>query len=393
MKTIPAQWHIDWLTEQTPSSPLKEQALEHLLEIGMWSPKQEAYRYFPITPILSKTYDLVEEECGEYETGEALEIENGRVVRVPEGVKIQCEESRTLTPNHFDPSYYIGHLLAPQAITLRIDRDMRLPIVHRVSKNEILTAYRIRLEIEEGAKVTIDERFESEEATDSLLLYGIDLDLAPHSKCIWVSEREMRASDTKIITSHYASLAKEAELDLHTFDFGDSRAVALWLIELSERSRLQADHLLLGSGSGTRGNVVQIVHKAPDAVTEQNAKAILAQKAKGIFDGLIRVEHSGKGAVTHQNSKTILLGNEAFMVSKPQLEIYIDELEASHGSTTGEIDEAQLFYLQSRGISRAEAKKMLIFAFVQEMIERVEDEAIAKRIEAVFEKQFEEMRL
>ncbi len=393
MKTTPAQWHIDWLTEQAPSSPLKEQALEHLLRTGMWSPKLEAYRYFPITPILSQSYDLEVEACRECGEGEVLVIENGVLQTKPQGIEVQCTPTDMLAQNHFDPSYYIGHLLAPQAIKMRIDNDTQLAIVHRVNENEILCPYRICLEVAEGVKVTIDERFESSSAHDSLLLYGIDLDLKAHSMAVWVSEKVMQEDDSKIIASHYASVAKEATLELHTFDFGDSRVLGLWLIELMEESRLDADHLLMGSGSGTRGNAVQIVHKAPDAVTEQNAKAILAQKAKGIFDGLIRVEHSGKGAVTHQNSKTILLGNEAFMVSKPQLEIYIDELEASHGSTTGEIDEAQLFYLQSRGISRAEAKKMLIFAFVQEMIERVDDEAIAKRIEAAFEKLFEEMSL
>jgi Fe-S cluster assembly protein SufD len=76
------------------------------------------------------------------------------------------------------------------------------------------------------------------------------------------------------------------------------------------------------------------------------------------------------------------------MASKPQLEIYIDDLEASHGSTTGQLDEKALFYLRSRGIKEVEAKKMLILAFANEAIDTIKDETIANHIYVDFEKAY-----
>jgi Fe-S cluster assembly protein SufD len=76
------------------------------------------------------------------------------------------------------------------------------------------------------------------------------------------------------------------------------------------------------------------------------------------------------------------------MVAKPQLEIYIDELEASHGATTGQLDKKQLFYLQSRGISYLEARKMLVIAFANTLIETVKDARHQERIKAAFEEVF-----
>ena len=73
------------------------------------------------------------------------------------------------------------------------------------------------------------------------------------------------------------------------------------------------------------------------------------------------------------------------MASRPQLEIYIDELEASHGSTTGQLDGKQLFYLRSRGITEIEARKILIQAFANEMIDEIKDESVRERIHRDFE--------
>jgi len=76
------------------------------------------------------------------------------------------------------------------------------------------------------------------------------------------------------------------------------------------------------------------------------------------------------------------------MASKPQLEIYIDDLEASHGSTTGQLDEAQIFYLRSRGIAKEEARKMLILAFANELIDALEEDGLRERLHASFEQAY-----
>jgi Fe-S cluster assembly protein SufD len=146
--------------------------------------------------------------------------------------------------------------------------------------------------------------------------------------------------------------------------------------------------LLYASADAKRGTVSKILHIGEGSTSNQQAKNILGDTARGIFDALIKVEHSAKYTKAHQNSKAILLETGAYMASKPQLEIYIDELEASHGSTTGQLDGKQLFYLQSRGISAVEAKRMLIQAFANELIDAVDGEMIREVLHRDFDEAF-----
>ena len=173
-----------------------------------------------------------------------------------------------------------------------------------------------------------------------------------------------------------------------SFDMGSSSALQLLKVNLNEHANFDAGHLLYLNSDAKRGTVSKIVHAKAHSRSTQEAKSILEDRSRGIFDALIRVEHEGKYTKANQNSKAILLNDGAYMASKPQLEIYIDELEASHGSTTGELDEKQLFYLRSRGISEVEARKMLVLAFANTLVERIKDVREQERIRSEFEEAF-----
>jgi len=191
-----------------------------------------------------------------------------------------------------------------------------------------------------------------------------------------------------MIASHKVNVAKQANALLKSFDVGSDHALQLIKIDLDARAHVEAGHLLYLNGESKRGTVSQIIHKGEYSTSKQEAKNILDGHTRGIFDALIRVEHSAKYTKAVQNSKAILLDEKAYMVAKPQLEIYIDELEASHGATTGQLDRKQLFYLQSRGISSVEARKMLVIAFANTLIETIKDSRHQERIKEAFESVF-----
>jgi Fe-S cluster assembly protein SufD len=191
-----------------------------------------------------------------------------------------------------------------------------------------------------------------------------------------------------MVASHRVNVAKNANAILKSFDLGGDQSLQLLKVELSEYAHIDAGHLLYVNADSKRGTVSQIIHRGEHSTSKQIAKNILDGEARGIFDALIRVEHSAKFTKAEQNAKSILLHKKAYMASKPQLEIYIDELEASHGSTTGQLDEKQLFYLQSRGISYVEARKILVIAFANTLIEEVKDTRQQERIKSAFEEVF-----
>jgi Fe-S cluster assembly protein SufD len=246
--------------------------------------------------------------------------------------------------------------------------------------------YRINIVVEEGAKLLLDERFDKKMPKESLVLGGIDIELKEGSSMKWIKEQSCESESFAMLGSHSVRVSKGADCKIGTFDFGEGRIVHNLKVELDEDSRSDLSHLLYGDGSGQRGNITLVEHKGNTATTKQNARHILKDSARGIFDAIIRVDHEGKYAKTDQNTRSILLNDGAYMISKPQLEIYIDDLEASHGSTTGEIDPAQLFYLRSRGIGKKEAKRILIYAFAKDLIESVGDEQIQNRLIDEFEK-------
>ena len=116
-------------------------------------------------------------------------------------------------------------------------------------------------------------------------------------------------------------------------------------------------------------------HAAPGCASRQTYKTVLAGRSRGVFQGKILVRQAAQKTDGYQMNQALLLSPEAEMNSKPQLEIYADDVKCSHGATVGEIDHGQLFYLRSRGVPEAQARSLLIQAFLQEAVEGVTDEA------------------
>jgi Fe-S cluster assembly protein SufD len=116
-------------------------------------------------------------------------------------------------------------------------------------------------------------------------------------------------------------------------------------------------------------------HAAPGCASRQTYKTVLAGKSRGVFQGKILVRQAAQKTDGYQMNQALLLSPDAEMDSKPQLEIYADDVKCSHGATVGELDAAQLFYLRSRGVPEPAARSLLIQAFLQEAVEGVTDEA------------------
>jgi Fe-S cluster assembly protein SufD len=116
-------------------------------------------------------------------------------------------------------------------------------------------------------------------------------------------------------------------------------------------------------------------HAAPGCASRQTYKTVLAGRSRGVFQGKILVRQAAQQTDGYQMNQALLLSPDAEMDSKPQLEIYADDVKCSHGATVGALDQDQLFYLRSRGVPEAAARSLLIQAFLQEAVEALADEA------------------
>lgn len=362
--------------------------LDKLASLGLPDKKSESYRYFDSETLLSATYKILDYIPQTIQKADKLEIVNGTVITAPKDLRVYYATSTEIDMEHYDPLYFLGHLLSPQVIIIEIDGDREVELLHRFTQSDTLIHYRIVIKNQANRHATVYESFESDHAQGSLILYGYDIHVAQDSTLRVIKNQTINDEAYKIMASHHISVGKQANIMLKSFDFGNTSALQLLKIDLGEYAHIEAGHLLYASGKARRGTISQIIHKGEHSSSTQESKSILEDGSRGIFDALIRVEHSAKHTKTQQNSKAVLLGENSYMVSKPQLEIYIDDLEASHGATTGQLDETQLFYLQSRGISKHEAKKILIIAFANTLIEKVKDSRHQEVISDSFEKAF-----
>jgi Fe-S cluster assembly protein SufD len=123
-----------------------------------------------------------------------------------------------------------------------------------------------------------------------------------------------------------------------------------------------------------------VFHRVGGGESKQLFKFVLADQAEGAFYGELQIAKDAQQTRTEQVNRNLLLSREAQMRTRPQLEIYADDVQASHGATTGQLDESALFYMQQRGISREVAYRMLVAAFLKDVLEEVPDDDQRERL-------------
>ncbi len=127
-------------------------------------------------------------------------------------------------------------------------------------------------------------------------------------------------------------------------------------------------------------DTVFVTHDAANCESRQVFKKVLRNGAVGVFQGKILVKPGAQKTDGYQISQSLLLDEDAQFLAKPELEIYADDVACSHGSTSGAIDDEALFYLRSRGVSKADAQDLLVLSFLAEAIEEIDDKDIAADI-------------
>jgi len=142
----------------------------------------------------------------------------------------------------------------------------------------------------------------------------------------------------------------------------------------------------IGSGESCVDHHVLVDHVSLNCSSEQNFRGVLGDRSKGIFNGKAIIREGADGSSVRQSNANLLLSDLAEMNTKPELEIYADEVVASHGATVGQLDEQALFYLVSRGIGQEDARRMLTGAFCRAVGNRLSDRGLAEQIEKLLDK-------
>ncbi len=160
----------------------------------------------------------------------------------------------------------------------------------------------------------------------------------------------------------------------------------------AEGSECTLNGLSLGTGTQLIDNHTTIEHAKPNCTSHELYKSILDGKSRGVFNGKIFVREQAQKTDAKQTNKTLLLSDEATVDTKPQLEIFADDVKCTHGATVGQLDPEQIFYLRSRGIDEMMAHDILTLAFASEVVDRVHVEPLRRYLETLVHQRLDEGR-
>lgn len=240
--------------------------------------------------------------------------------------------------------------------------------------------------VERGAEVTvIDEFLSNDLESDSLSLSGVEVFGGDGALVNYLALQRF-GSGVKHFAMQHANTPRDCTLNSFNVSLGadlsrcditshlqgpgsDSEMLALWFG---------------GAGQHFDYHTLQH-HAAPHARSDLLFKGALTDRADSVFRGLIRVDEGAQLTDAYQTNRNLLLSDESTATTLPSLEIAADDVKCSHGATVGQVDEGQLFYLTSRGLTRAQAERLLVFGFFGEVLARMPVDSVRERMTAAIE--------
>lgn len=239
---------------------------------------------------------------------------------------------------------------------------------------------RVLVVAEPGSKASVVERYvgDGQYLTDSVTEIHVgDGAALEHSK---VQRESVAASHVHTIA---ARLGRASRFESMNVALGGGLARTDIRAEFTaEGGECVLNGLFVGAGTQHLDNHTWIDHAVPHCSSRELYKGILDGKSRGVFHGTILVRKDAQKTDAIQTNRNLLLSREALVHSTPALEIFADDVRCKHGSTIGQLDAAQLFYLRSRGIGEAEAKALLTFAFAEDVARRIQVPEIRAGVEA-----------
>ena len=259
----------------------------------------------------------------------------------------------------------------------------RLELIFLASAEAQLGAsyQRIELRLEPGARAVLIERHLSSGGAASFVASAVSAELARGAALDHYRLQEL-SSRAVLFDTLGATLAPDARYRLQASGSGAAAAHSTLEVRLAgERAELALSVAALGDRQQVQDTYARVEHLAPHARTVETFRGIAAGRARVAFNGKIVVAREAHGTDSRQSLRGLLAGPEAEIDVRPQLEIYTDDVRCSHGATAGKLDDNMLFYLLSRGLDRDAAQRALKWAFLEDVIGRIEVPALRRQIE------------
>jgi Fe-S cluster assembly protein SufD len=260
--------------------------------------------------------------------------------------------------------------------------DKPVHLIH-ITDNATETIFHPRnlIVVEENAEAVILESFETIGPVRSFTNALTEVSVATHAKLDHY-RIQWEAATGQLMNTVQANIESESLYNTYTFTLGGGWVRNnLNVVMAGKKSEAHLFGLYLLNGSQVADNHTVVDHRVPDCMSNELYKGVMNGKSTAVFNGKIFVRQDAQKTNAFQTNRNILLSDDASVNTKPQLEIYADDVKCSHGTSTGKIDDEALFYLRSRGIGENNARKLLIRAFAEEVVNEVKLEGLKTLIE------------
>ncbi len=354
--------------------------------LGLPTSRVESWKYVP-TRTLSRTQWVPATP----RSGSGFTLSGGHFSGLPDALRAseptltEAESerlSRLLSAHGFAATH--GALESERlVVTIPKGADQSLALTRLANQAKEAGFATLVIRVSQNARLSLTEVYDEasvdESNLDSLMIL---VDIARdgqlvHTRCQTANER---AHTFTCIDAH---LAENAHYRTQTVDFGGKLARTDISVTLAGRGASTSLHgLAMTRGSQYHDTHLSVDHAVGETHSAMVFKTLVDEQGEATFNGRVLIQQDAQKSATEQSVSNLLLSDKGRINPKPELEIYADDVTASHGCTVGNLNQTELFYLRSRGLSETDARAFLQYAFAEEIVEAIDDATIAERVES-----------
>ena len=264
------------------------------------------------------------------------------------------------------------------AKNIRLERPVQLVWISTRQEEAFAVSQRLLVVAESGSETTIVEQFVSDNDTQNSFTNGIS-ELCIHANARLRHYRlHLEQENALHIGGVHVSLERDSQLDSFHLALGSTlKRVDIVVNHRGEGAHCNLNGVYLPRNHQHVDYHTCIEHAVPHCTTNEVFRGIIGDNARAVFNGRIHIHRDAQKTVAQLSNKNLLTSDKAEVDTKPELEIYADDVQCAHGATIAQLDEQSLHYLRTRGVSRDEARIMLSFGFINELINDIKDPQIA----------------
>lgn len=398
----------------------RKKALSHFEKLGLPTNKSEEYRFTPITKSLSKnskwnvgTSPLVIASIDEFlvEGMEAsvLVFANGiyseelsRIIHSPSEITVSSLEksllNNTEVVNHYfgkfsliesDPfaawngAFWQSGILVHVKENIAVKKPLFILHVNDAKQEQVNAQTRLLVIVEKNSSLSIIEKFESIGSHPVFHNFCEEIVVAEKANLEYCKIQNDKGKSIQVANTviHQSGSSK---VDTFTLTLnGEIVRNNFSIVIDGENCESHFHGLYLLDGNTLADNHTVVDHKKPNSFSNELYKGIMDGQSKGVFNGKIFVRPQAQKTNAFQSNRNILMSETSTVNTKPQLEIWADDVKCSHGCTSGQLDEEALFYLKTRGIPHDTAKAMLLYAFALDVLAPVKNEKLKSYLDGL----------